>query len=247
MRPEPRGGPAPARAAASEGRAMKPWTPFGADHFAALLAIALGSIGLARAARRGARALRFLLAAGLLALLLGEVLLAWRGGWLTWMTLLPLQICDLAVLLGAYALVTLDRRVVALLYFWAFTGTLLAALMPELWWGFPSLDYFVFFGLHGLVVAAAALLVFGLRLTPGPRAWLGAWAFTVAYAALAGAVNLALGTNFLYLCRKPDVPTLLDFFGPWPLYIATVAVFALGLFRLLDLPLARARSRRAPR
>jgi hypothetical integral membrane protein (TIGR02206 family) len=221
---------------------MKPWTPFGADHLAALGAIALASVASVLAARRGARGLRVALAAGLLALLAGEVFLAWRGGWLTWMTLLPLQICDLAVLLAAWALLARDRRAVALLYFWAFTGTLLAAVMPDLLWGFPSLDYFVFFGLHGLVVAATALLVFGLGLVPGPRAWLGAWLFTLAYAALAAAVNLALGTNFLYLCRKPDVPTLLDFFGPWPLYIAAVAAFALGLFRLLDLPLARARS-----
>ena len=95
------------------------------------------------------------------------------------------------------------------------------------------------------MVAATALLVFGLGLVPGPRAWLRAWAFTLAYAALAGAVNLALRTNFLYLCRKPDVPTLLDFFGPWPVYVATIAAFALLLFRLLDLPLARARSGRA--
>lgn len=217
---------------------MTAWTPFGVDHVAALAVIALASLA---AARRGVPALRFVLATALLALLLGEVYLAWRGGWLTWMTLLPLQICDLAVLLAVWALLALDRRVVALLYFWAFTGTLLATVMPDLAWGFPSLDYFVFFGLHGLVVVATAFLVFGLRLVPGPRAWLHAFVFTAAYAGLAGAVNVALGTNFLYLCRKPDAPTLLDWLGPWPVYIATCAALALALFRVLDLPLARLR------
>lgn len=221
---------------------MRPFTPFAADHVAALAAIGLASAAAALGGRRGGRASRGAFAGGLLALLLAELLLAWRGGWLTWTTLLPLQICDLAVLLAAYALVTLQPRVIGLLYFWAGTGTLLAAVMPDLLWGFPSLDYFVFFGLHGLVIVAAAWLVFGLRVVPGAGAWRGAWVFTLAYAALAGAVNLALGTNFLYLCRKPDVPTLLDFFGPWPVYVATVAAFALLLFRLLDLPLARLRA-----
>lgn len=226
---------------------MKPWTPFDVDHIAALGAIAAASVAGARAARGAAAGLRFGLAAALLGLLGGEVYLAWRGGWLTWMTLLPLQICDLAVLLCAYALVVRAERVVALLYFWAFTGTLLAAVMPDLMWGFPSLDYFVFFGLHGLVVVATAVLVFGIGIVPGPRAWLAAWAFTLGYAALAAVVNLVLDTNFLYLCRKPDVPTLLDFFGPWPVYVATLAASALVLFRLLDLPLARRRPRLAAR
>ncbi len=221
-----------------------PWRSFGLDHFAALGLIVLTAWSAVRHGPRAGRGLRFALAVVLLALLGGELFLAWRGGWLSWMTVLPLQLCDLAVLLAAYALVTLDRRVLGLLYFWALTGTLLATLTPDVAHGFPSLDYFVFFGLHGLVIVATLLLVFGLGLHPPAHAWWRAFGLTLAYAALVGLVNAALGTNFMYLCRKPVMPTLLDAFGPWPNYLVICALLALLLFRLLELPLARARAAR---
>lgn len=220
------------------------WRSFGPDHWAALGVIALAAWSALRLAPRAGRVLRLALTAVLLALLGGELFLAWRGGWLSWMTVLPLQLCDLAVLLAAYALVTLDRRVVGLLYFWALTGTLLATLTPDVAHGFPALDYFVFFGLHGLVIVATLLLVFGLGLLPPADSWWRAFLLTLAYAALVGLVNAALGTNFLYLCRKPVMPTMLDAFGPWPNYLVVCAGLALALFRLLELPLARARAAR---
>jgi hypothetical integral membrane protein (TIGR02206 family) len=195
-----------------------------------------------RRASDTARGLRLGLACALVALLSGEVFIAWRGGWLTWMVLLPLQLCDLAVLLAVLALVTLNRRIVELLYFWALTGTLLAMVLPDLAWGFPSLDFFVFFGLHGLVVVAVVVLVFGLRIVPAAGAWLRAFGLTLAYAALVACVNAVLDTNFLYLRRKPEAATLLDYMGPWPAYIGSGAVLGLVLFRVLDLPLRRLRA-----
>jgi uncharacterized membrane protein YwaF len=89
------------------------------------------------------------------------------------------------------------------------------------------------------VVVAAAVVVLGLGRRPRPGAAWRAFGVTLAYAAVVGIVNQALGTNFLYLCRKPIEPTLLDAFGPWPVYLVTVALFALGLFHLMAWPLRR--------
>jgi hypothetical integral membrane protein (TIGR02206 family) len=112
-------------------------------------------------------------------------------------------------------------------------------LTPELPWNFPRWEFVVFFGLHGLVLVAALVLVFGLGLRPRPGAPWRAFGITAGWAALVGLVNLALGTNFMYLRHKPLVATPLDAMGPWPVYIGAGAAVALGLFHLLALPFRR--------
>jgi uncharacterized membrane protein YwaF len=34
-----------------------------------------------------------------------------------------------------------------------------------------------------------------------------------------GLVNWAIGSNYMFIARKPDTPSLIDVLGPWPLYI----------------------------
>lgn len=227
---------------------MNRFVPFGLDHWAALattgfLACVVVALGRRHSATSELRTLRWTLGALLAGLLGGELLLAIQGGWFSMAVLLPLQLCDLAVLLAIFALATRSQRVVDLLYFWAFSGTLLAIVTPDLGRGFPSPEYLVFFGLHGLVVVSTALLTFGLGLVPGPRAWRRAFWLTALYAAGVGGVNWLLDANFLYLCAKPRGATLLDYMGPWPVYIGVAIGIAAALFFLLELPLRRTRLR----
>jgi uncharacterized membrane protein YwaF len=85
--------------------------------------------------------------------------------------LVPLQLCDFTLFLGAYTLVTLSEWTVEPLYFFAMSGTLAAIVTPEL----PCVHaadfrFIAYFGLHGLTLASAALVIFGLRVVPAPRA-----------------------------------------------------------------------------
>ena len=226
---------------------IPPFRLFGADHVAALALTALAAASSARlaAARpRGGftRILRYGLALLLLFLDGFEIGMGIRGGWLTLERALPLQLCDLAVFLAAYALLTLNRRAAELLYFWAGSASLLAMVTPELRQGFPHWEFLVFFGLHGLVVVASAMLTFGFGLRPRPGAANRVFALTAAYAVVILAVNAVLGTNFMYLARKPATPTLVDWLGPWPLYLLSGAALAYLLFLLLALPFRAART-----
>lgn len=223
---------------------------FGADHLAVLgltLAAAVGLTALARRHRgdRHGRALRVALALAMLAGVAGYVTAEAFEGEVEPIELLPLHLCDAAIFVGVFALLTLNPLACELLYFWALAGSTLAMVTPEVWYAFPDWRFVVFFLMHGLTVTAAAVLTFGFACRPRPGAAWRAFGLTLAYAGVVALVSVVLDANFLYLRAKPVTPTLLDHFGPWPWYLVVAAGVGLALFHLLELPFrprTRARS-----
>jgi hypothetical integral membrane protein (TIGR02206 family) len=212
---------------------------FGPMHLGILAAVPLLAAILAWLDRHAAfnrEGLRLVLAA---ALIVNAVVwygyLAFRG-WLQFPENLPLELCDGALFVTVIALTTRNALSFDLAYYVALAGTTMALLTPDLWEPFPSFSTVQFFIAHGLVVVAVLYLVWSRRARPRRgsiwRAMLGVNLF----AAIAGLFNVAFGTNYMYLGGKPQNPSLLDFLGPWPWYLASCEVLALVLFSLLYLP-----------
>lgn len=199
---------------------------------------AAGLVWLVRRHPRAAPGVRFGLAGLLLTLTVGTVVSERLAG-TPWGELAPFHLCDMAIFVALFALVTRAPLACEVLYFWACAGTLLAIITPDVLVGFPHPDFLSYFALHGAVVVTAILLVWGLGRPPRSGARWRVLLLTNAYAVLVGGVNLVFGTNYLYLCAKPAGRTLLDWFGPWPVYILVAEAVALGLFTLLALPFRR--------
>lgn len=218
-----------------------PFVLFGPDHIAAILATGIVAVGLSLAVRGQpeghlARGIRVGFA-GILAtaIVVGLVSDGLRGRLSVW-DWVPLHLCDFGILLAIYALVTRQRTAYEIFYFWALAGTLFAMITPDLTRGFPSRQFLSFFAFHGSVVAAALFLTIGMRMRPRPGAPWRVFLWTNAYAATAGVVDLVFGRNYLYLREKPGGWSVLDWFGPWPVYLFVTELLALTLFLLLDLP-----------
>lgn len=156
--------------------------------------------------------------------------------------LLPLQLCDLTGIIAGFALVTRRPLLCALTYFWGLATTTQAIVTPAITVDFPSPPYVMFFVQHFAVVAAALFLpiVEGWRprqpLWQSPLEAIG-WAF--GYLLMVLGINPLLHTNFGFVSRLPDNPSLLDHLGPWPWYVGWSMLIALGVFFLLALPFRR--------
>lgn len=160
-------------------------------------------------------------------------------------TTLPLQLCDLAAVAAVVALWTHHRWAVGLTYYWGLLLTTQGLLTPALDTAFPSVKFLGFWALHLLVVWAAVHLTWGVRLWPTWREYATTVATTLVWAGLVYLFDVATGTNYGFLIRKPD-GSLLDALGPWPVYLAQLAVVVLVLWALMTLPwsLVRTFSRR---
>lgn len=159
-------------------------------------------------------------------------------------TSLPLQLCDLAWIAATIALWSRHWAATALLYFWGLTLTIQGILTPALSQPFPDPRYLMFWGMHFVVVWAAAYLTFGLEVSVTWRSYRFAVATTATWAVTAMVVNAIAGTNYGYLNRKPASGTLLDLFGPWPGYVVVEVVVACTIWALMTWPWVRAARRR---
>lgn len=152
---------------------------------------------------------------------------------------LPLQLCDVTVWMTVIACLTLNPWVVEFDYFAGLAGAGMALLTPDLWTPWPSYPAIYFFLAHGGIVGGIAMLVFGGIAPLRPGAVWRAFGGLLGYAALVGAFNAIFHTNYMYLCARPKSASVLDVFGPWPVYLVEAASLALFLYFLLWLPTRR--------
>lgn len=159
-------------------------------------------------------------------------------------TSLPLQLCDFAWVVAAYALWTHRLLPVTVTYLWGITLTSQGMLTPDLASEFPEPRFLMFWAMHMLIIWASFYLVLGLGIRPTWAAYRQTAALTFVWAVAMFLFNIAFGTNYGYLNRKPSRASVLDFLGPWPLYVVLEIVIVAAVWALLTWPWTRTRSTR---
>ena len=164
---------------------------------------------------------------------------------------LPLHLCSAGILLTAVLLLWRSFRAFEVVYFWGFSGTLQAILTRDLEELFSPTRVPVLFPQPRPHHPGGLLRHPGLPFS------------TVAELDLAGLpddrplqlrsdrpLNYLLDTNYVYLRHKPAGASLLDYLGPWPWYMLSVAGLAWLFFAVAYAPFyvmdRFARRRRSP-
>jgi hypothetical integral membrane protein (TIGR02206 family) len=151
--------------------------------------------------------------------------------------ILPMHLCDWALLATAAALWWQAPRCFEVAYFWGLAGTIQGLLTPALDPALAAWRHAAFFVVHTGIVVGVLFLVFAKRMRPVPASLTRVLMWSEGYLCAALAVNTLTGQNYGFLAHPPLTPSLLDFFPKtqW-LYVATINGVALVAFTLLYLP-----------
>lgn len=210
---------------------------FGTSHFAVLLlTVALSLILIAASKLSKGEFIEKTLSTILFALMICVFIIRYiyknYGGRLS----LPMHLCDWSAIAVMIALITRRYWAFELAYFWGLAGTLQALITPDVKYDFPDPRFILFFLFHSLVIIGVVYLIFPLKMSLQRGAAIRVFVRSQLYLVTAFIVNILLNSNYGYLLRKPSKSTLLDYLGPWPLYIISVEAIALLTFYLYYLP-----------
>ncbi len=225
------------------------FSAYGPSHWTVLVVFAIGSAALVWIGHRQNES-----QARLFGRVVGALIMAIFGAALVYKLVqptiaqsVPLQLCDLAELAAAYALLSQRKWASTLVYYWGLPLSSQALITPDLNApDFPSHSFLTFFALHLLIVWTAIYLTWGIGVRPNWGGYRFAVITTLAWGAFTLVFNTIAGTDYGFLNRKPVNGSLLTLLGPWPFYVLVEVVIVGAVWALMTWPWERKR-RRSPR
>ncbi len=213
--------------------------PFALSHISMLLllfALLLILFILRNRLNRGKQVIRYILIGFLLVSELS--LYIWYNYTGVWDPIdsLPFQLCTLSLLLSIIMLFTRSYRLFEVTFFLGVGGAFQAMLTPELSYDYPHYRYFHFFLAHIAIIVASFYMILYEEFRPTLASVWRALITLNILALFVFFVNKITGGNYMFLARKPNNPSLIDYLGPYPWYLLSLEFVTLGVFLLLYLP-----------
>lgn len=132
---------------------------------------------------------------------------------------MPLELCNIALILSVILLLTRKKIVFELLFFIAILGATQAMVTPALKYDFPHFRFFHFFFAHMIVVWVALYFTWAKGYYPTFRSVIKLTVFINLLFPVILFINKQFEGNYWYLRHKPKSSSFLDLLGPYPWYI----------------------------
>jgi hypothetical integral membrane protein (TIGR02206 family) len=159
---------------------------------------------------------------------------------------LPLHLCRLIALVLPFLVYTINTKWINTLYFLIVTGTLQALITADLQYIHPHYSYYLYWIFHITLLWIPVFIIMYLKIYPNFKDLIRAFIATNVYMIATLIINKAIGSNYFYTNHKPPGGTLLDYLGPWPIYIFVVEGLGLVLFLIAYLPFVHKKENRHP-
>lgn len=170
----------------------------------------------------------------------GELFIRYKLIGEAWYQLLPLHLCNITLIFAVFGSIFRFTPFLYATFFWSI-GAVFALLTPEVRETFPHFFNISFFSTHFYIIFVAIVEYKVFKLRPSLESWTGSFLGLNIIAAGVYFINTVLGTNYLYINRKPTFSSPLNYFGEWPYYIIvveftyiTLTILLLFLFKKKD-------------
>ncbi len=161
-------------------------------------------------------------------------------------TTYPLQMCHWCAAAAAVVLVTAHPVLRAFVYFCGLALCTQAVITPSLGEGPAQFPFWFFWTAHGMIIGVAIYDVAARGYRPGWRDFAIACTAAVFYVLVVLPVDVVTGWNYGFVGRsKPEVPTIVDLLGPWPLRLVFIVMIAFTAMLVVFVPWLIGQSRRA--
>jgi hypothetical integral membrane protein (TIGR02206 family) len=152
---------------------------------------------------------------------------------------LPLHACSILIWLAGFMLIYKNYRIYEFAYFLGIAGALQALLTPDIGiYGFPHFRFIQTYISHGLLLTSAIYMTTVEGFRPTWQTFKRVIIYLNLFMLAVFGLNQLIGSNYLFVARKPPGPTLLDALPEWPVYILYMEAIGLMMFLLLYLPFA---------
>ncbi|MGM0901049.1 MAG: TIGR02206 family membrane protein [Bacillota bacterium] len=132
---------------------------------------------------------------------------------------LPLELCNIGLILCVILLLTKKKVIFELLFFIAILGANQAIFTPALTYDFPHFRFFHFFYTHLVIVWVSLYFMWAKRYSPTFGTTIKQIIFINLLLPIIMFVNKHANGNYWFLRHKPKSPSLFDLLGPYPWYI----------------------------
>jgi len=155
-----------------------------------------------------------------------------------WILVIPIHMCNLSAILIGIFLLTGNKLLYEVAFFWGLGGGIMALVTPTVAYTFPDSEYMMFFFGHGLliVVIGYASIALGNRPTiSSVKNGIGVSLITLPSIYL---INIILGSpaNYWYLGARPEGENIMNFLPDPPMHIPLTIIIGITLFCFIYLP-----------